>query len=256
MMIPIANFFRKFRIQKYPQEDNLFSIVTSEDQAVNSFISYKQLLIISLLIISTNYVTYSIFKKDVPKATLISDSGTPLYLIDKAQNYIEDLQCFEEEVRRISSRLNIPPEWLMAVIYFESKFNPSVKNYRGSGAVGLIQFMLPSIKDMNQKYGTKWYLNDIQKMSATQQLTLVENYLEIVQERYGEFQSLTDLYLGILYPKAIMVDANDILFSSPSKHYRQNIGLDFNKDGHISKGDIENYLRILFPSALSVRKTS
>lgn len=233
-----------------------FYIISPKRRRNQPLGSFKQVLLISLLILSSNYLTYRIFSSSSNEYVSVLEPQAALYLLDKAEIYVKDLQCFEEEVRRVSSRLNVPPEWLMAVMYFESKFNPSVRNYRGSGAVGLIQFMIPSVKDLNQRYGSRWYMNDIQNMSAVQQLILVEQYLETVQDRYGDFHSLTDLYLGILYPRAITSAQDAILFANPSKRYKQNIGLDFNKDGQITKKDIEQHLHVMFPSALLVRKNS
>ena len=49
---------------------------------------------------------------------------------------------FVKKVQSISSNLNIDPNWLMAIMFWESAgtFSPSVQN-KTSGATGLIQFM-------------------------------------------------------------------------------------------------------------------
>jgi soluble lytic murein transglycosylase-like protein len=50
---------------------------------------------------------------------------------------------FQEKVVQIAERLGTNPNFLMAVMSFETggTFSPSVRNQAGSGAVGLIQFM-------------------------------------------------------------------------------------------------------------------
>lgn len=181
--------------------------------------------------------------------TIEGGNAESLYLLQEAEDHVEDLRAFEEKVREIAQRLNVAPEWLMAVMYIESKFDPSIQNLQGSGATGLIQFMAPTVKDLNQRLGTKYYMSDIQAMPAEQQLDLVYEYLRGVKEKKGEFRSLTDLYLGVLYPSAIGKGADHVLFAKPSRAYQQNRGLDHDKDGKITVGDIDRLLGRLFPSA-------
>ncbi|MEL6135783.1 MAG: transglycosylase SLT domain-containing protein [Bacteroidota bacterium] len=119
-----------------------------------------------------------------------------LFLIDHAAQHIADIALFEGQVRRVANQLDVPPEWLMAVMYTESKFNPSIENLKGSGAIGLIQFTVPAVKDLNQQLNTRYYMSDIKRMTAHQQMDLVFAYLKVVQDRYGKFESLPDLYLG------------------------------------------------------------
>ena len=52
----------------------------------------------------------------------------------------ENREEFTEKVASICSQLNIKPDWLMFVMWFESKLNPQAVNPI-SGATGLIQFM-------------------------------------------------------------------------------------------------------------------
>jgi hypothetical protein len=49
--------------------------------------------------------------------------------------------------------------------------------------------------------------------------------------------SLEDLYMAILWPVAVGKSNDYVLFSSPSKAYEQNKGLDKNKDGNITKAE-------------------
>src|SRR5205085_3198990 len=59
-------------------------------------------------------------------------------------------QAFKDKVVQIASDLGTNPNFLMAVMSFESggTFSPSIKNAAGSGAVGLIQFMPPTAKGL------------------------------------------------------------------------------------------------------------
>ncbi|RMG55109.1 MAG: lytic transglycosylase domain-containing protein [Bacteroidetes bacterium] len=190
----------------------------------------------------------------LPKGRLFADEAPRgLYLIERAAHHVPDTALFAHHIRRISAELDIPPEWLMAVIYHESRFDPAVRNRRGSGATGLIQFMVPAVKDLNDRLGTHYYMRDIRAMSAIEQLDLVQAYLETVQERYGGFDSLTELYLAILFPKALSAESGGTLFASPSRAYRQNIGLDENRDGVVDIRDIDRRMRRIYPTAYEAR---
>jgi hypothetical protein len=49
--------------------------------------------------------------------------------------------------------------------------------------------------------------------------------------------TLEDLYMQILWPRAVGKPLDYVLFSSPSTAYKQNKGLDANKDGNITKDE-------------------
>lgn len=207
------------------------------------------------ILIVSNLMTFILSSPKVEKqemvATLKSES---LYLIDKASQYISNVSVFEYKVRQVARDLDIPPEWLMAVMYTESRFDPSVQNFKGSGATGLIQFMVPTVRELNVRMGTKYYMSDIRQMQAEDQMVLVQEYLNTIRERYGEFNSLTDLYLGILYPRAIGQDYCYTLFAYPSKKYKQNSGLDENRDNTVTVSDIDLRLKRKFPAAYAAKK--
>lgn len=167
----------------------------------------------------------------------------PLYLLDKASLFVRNPNAFAEKVKEISAMLGIAPEWLMAVIYSESKFDAGVENHRGSGATGLIQFMPLTASEMNVS------LERLKRMNHLQQLEYVYLYLQTVRERYGDYQSLTDLYLAVLYPKARGEEYCYTLYARPSQHYKQNIGLDENKDGRVTISDVDRRLKRLYPTA-------
>lgn len=207
------------------------------------------------ILIVSNLMTYLLSSPQADKAEMVSAIKTEsLYLIDKASQYVSDVSVFEFKVREVARNLNIPPEWLMAVMYTESRFDPSVQNFKGSGATGLIQFMVPTVRELNDRMGTEYYMSDIRSMKAEDQMILVQEYLNTIRERYGEFNSLTDLYLGILYPRAIGQDYCYTLFAYPSKKYRQNSGLDENRDHTVTVSDIDLRMKRMFPAAYIAKK--
>jgi len=203
------------------------------------------------LIGTTNFFTHRLSLAEGTSSNisfLPTSLGTsePLYLMDKATPLLQDPPAFRQRVREVADQLEIPVEWLMAVMYAESRFDPSVVNRRGSTATGLIQFMPGTAAELGVTTSM------LGKMSATEQLTYVYAYLDQVRERYGPYQSLTDLYLGILYPKARNQDYCFTLYAKPSVAYNRNSGLDRDKDGRVSVSDVDRYLREKYPTAFVI----
>lgn len=119
--------------------------------------------------------------------------------------------------------------WLMACIAFETgtTFSPSVRNGAGSGAVGLIQFMPSTARDLGNT------VENLALLSAESQLDYVRSYFRRYASR---IDSLSDMYMAILLPKYIGQPEDAVLFSG-GVAYRQNAGLDANHDGKITKAE-------------------
>jgi len=124
------------------------------------------------------------------------------------------------------------PNWLMSCMAFESgeTFSPSVRNAAGSGAVGLIQFMPATAKEL----GTS--TDHLADMTAEQQLEYVARYFGPYK---GKLSRLSDVYMAILWPAAIGKPDDAALWDAATRPttYRQNSGLDANKDLTITKGE-------------------
>jgi len=142
--------------------------------------------------------------------------------------------AFRAEVIKLASDLGCNVNYLMACMAFESgrTFRPDVRNAAGSGATGLIQFM-PSTA---QALGTS--TDALAKMSAVKQLEWVGLYF---WNRRGKLKTLSDMYMAILWPAAVGKSEDYVLFDKADakhpKRYIQNAGLDWNKDGKITKGE-------------------
>jgi hypothetical protein len=143
---------------------------------------------------------------------------------------------FAKGVIGMSRRLAVPdPSYLMSCMAFETgeTFSPSIRNAAGSGAVGLIQFM-PQTAHL---LGTT--TEDLVAMTAENQLMFVETYFK---PRAGKLKTLGDVYGAILWPAMIGKPDDAIVFNKDDvqrpKLYVQNKGLDLNKDGHITRGEI------------------
>ena len=137
--------------------------------------------------------------------------------------------AFKNKVIEISAELGIDPNNLMAAMAFESgrTFSSSIQN-PDSGAVGLIQFMPPTAKGLGTSTAA------LKKMTPLAQLDFVRLYF---LPRKGRLNDLNDLYMAILWPRAVGRLASYVLFAKGSKQYSQNRGLDVNNDGLITKAE-------------------
>lgn len=135
--------------------------------------------------------------------------------------------AFRERVRWIGDDLQIDPNFLMACMAWESgrSFRPDVKNMAGSGATGLIQFMPATARAL----GTT--VEALAKKSAEDQLNEVWKYFKPFK---GRLTTLGDVYCAILWPAAVGKSDDYVLFSKGIT-YRQNAGLDTDKNGVVTK---------------------
>lgn len=136
---------------------------------------------------------------------------------------------FKSKVIQISSDLGCDPSHLMSAMAFETgeTFSPSIQN-KVSKATGLIQFMPKTAVGL----GTT--IAQLAQMSAVDQLDFVKKYLSPFKNKMG---MLSDVYMTILFPKAVGKAEAFVLFAQPSVAYAQNKGLDANKDGQVTKGE-------------------
>jgi hypothetical protein len=65
-------------------------------------------------------------------------------------------------------------------------------------------------------------------------------------------KSLSDVYVTILYPRAVGKAESYVLFKSPSKALRQNSGLDVNRDRQVTKGEAASKVQAKLAKGLAV----
>lgn len=148
---------------------------------------------------------------------------SPTFL-ERAKWIVNDLKIGDNETDGTSK--------LLSCIAWESgrTFSPSVLNKAGSGATGLIQFMPTTARGL----GTT--TKELAAMTAEDQLNYVWKYFAPYK---GKLKTLADLYMAILWPKAVGKPDTFVLFDkakSPTA-YRQNAGLDTDKDGKVTKAE-------------------
>jgi hypothetical protein len=150
---------------------------------------------------------------------------------------------FKERVIKICAELEISPDFLMACMAFETgeTFRADIPNKAGSGAVGLIQFMPKTAEYYNTS------TEALAKMTPVEQLEYVRKYF---YDYKGKLHTLEDVYMAILYPKAIGKDPDTPIFKAPAKIYKQNMGFDANKDGLITPKECSAKLHAAYEKGL------
>lgn len=139
---------------------------------------------------------------------------------------------FRERVWWIADTLGLDPDDLMACMAWESaeSFRPDIRNAAGSGATGLIQFMPSTAVSLGTSTAK------LAKMTAEDQLNYVYKYF---RPYAGRLNNLGDIYMAILWPAGVGKSDEYVLWNKSNKPttYRQNAGLDINKDQRITRGE-------------------
>jgi len=140
---------------------------------------------------------------------------------------------FIDKVKSLASKYGTTPQALLAVMHFETggSFSSGTKNAAGSGATGLIQFMPSTAKGM----GTT--TEALAKLSPVEQLDWVDKYFAQTPLSRNTENSVEDVYMSVLYPKAVGKPSDYVLFEKGTKAYTQNAGLDPTGKGYVTKAD-------------------
>lgn len=139
---------------------------------------------------------------------------------------------FKERIIWVADTLGCPVDSLMACMAWESgeTFRPDIKNAAGSGATGLIQFMPSTARGLGTTTAA------LAEMTAEDQLRYVYEYFKPYQ---GRLHNLGDIYMAILWPKAVGQPDDYVLFDKAKMPtaFRQNAGLDTNKNGLVTRAE-------------------
>jgi hypothetical protein len=140
---------------------------------------------------------------------------------------------FKAGVLWIEQQLGLNADLLMNCMAFETgqTFNPAERNRAGSSGTGLIQFM------RSTALGLGTTVEDLAKMTAVQQLSYVYKYFRKFGADLSSWEQ-ADVYMAILYPAAIGKSLDwQMPWKPGSLAYKQNKGLDLNKDQRITKAE-------------------
>ncbi|MBS1773925.1 MAG: hypothetical protein JST82_13790 [Bacteroidetes bacterium] len=145
--------------------------------------------------------------------------------------------AFAQKVIDIAAWLNIDPNWLMQVMYAESRLNSQAKNIQHGRliAAGLLQWTKAS--------GIAGAPLSILKYNHLQQLDLVKAYFAPYR---GKMHSYFDVYLITFFPSAVGQDDQYVFATSKlpaSLIATQNPAIDTVKDGKITMAEFKEYVR-------------
>jgi hypothetical protein len=177
-----------------------------------------------------------------------------MILIDKfICNFGEDRTAIQKKIEAVCNNLGISPEWLMLVMWQESRLNSkAVNNQKGdpsdpftrakTRATGLIQFM------PNTAAGLGTSNQALFNMNAIGQLDYVQKYYQPYKSKIKNFH---DLYLATFFPAAMGKSDDYILQTSKISAQtivNQNPGFDLNKDGRISVAEFREVITKRVPT--------
>ena len=191
---------------------------------------------------STTPATPTVSTPASAKAQNDNLSGIPSYEVGSYTPACSSVKskAFLDKVKEIARRLNCNYKDLLGVMNSESSLNPQAVN-KSSGATGLIQFMPSTAKAL----GTS--TEALKKMSAVAQLDYVEKYLQQAKRNagFGQMQPISggQLYALIFLPARAK---NEVLTTQNEKYYKPNKGLDNNKDGKITKSELDTRIKKLY----------
>lgn len=142
---------------------------------------------------------------------------------------------FLAKTNQVSTNLGIPEEDLLRVIQFETAGSFAPDQLSGtSSAVGLIQFMPDTAKDL----GTT--SKDLALLNRVQQMDFVEKYLSRFK---GKMKDFGDIYMAVHFPAAVGKDDDYVVYSKDHEYkgrrkaYEANKGMDVNNDGKVTKAE-------------------
>lgn len=245
---------RYVRIHKNLQGDTTEFSAEDEKMLIHGGTNYEDNGGIDLSEYSEDFFKYlEYIVKEKYRDKLYKVAGNiPIKLIVKYNKLIPDIAWgkrvdihFKMKVIEICEELEINPDYLMACMAFETgrTFRADKKNPLSS-ATGLIQFMESTAENL----GTTTLA--LSKMTEVEQLDYVKNYF--ISSK-GKLKTLEDVYMKILWPKAVGMDDNYIVFERYGKTddaYRVNAGLDLDKDNKVTKKEVSSKVRSILEEGL------
>jgi hypothetical protein len=179
-----------------------------------------------------------------------------MILIEKLKrNKGESIAEFERMVQNICRILEINPNWLMMVMWSESRLNAQAVNKQpgdsesaleraAKRATGLIQFMPNTAINLGTTNKALY------AMSAIDQLNYVYKYFK---PWTGKIKNYFDLYFVTFFPGAMGKPDDYILQTkkiSAALIAKQNPGFDINKDSKVTVGEIKRKMYESIPKAI------
>lgn len=153
-------------------------------------------------------------------------------------------EAFAQKVKAIAAWLGIDPNWLMQVMYAESRLNAKAQNIKNKRliAAGILQWTKAS--------GFPGAPQSVLKYNHLQQLDEVKKYFTPYR---GKMHSYFDVYLVTFFPAAVGQGDHFIFATSQlpaSLIASQNPAIDTVKDGKITMAEFKQYVWDSTPDAV------
>jgi len=225
---------------KYMQPSFVKALASNDDKLLfeNSASSYNispEEFIKSIMTNTKNEIKPVSEKKDTkPKSSVkFFDKETK----EKLDNKLG--KGFTAKLEQTAENINCSPKDLLAILCVESALKTDAVN---EGHYGLLQISSSRLRS----YGTTGA--KLIKMDGLEQLDYVEKYFKDKDiNPKGKRMNLGDLYAKVFLPG---LSKNEVLCRKGSKYYRKNKGLDFDKNGNISKTDLKNAAEVKYKRTL------
>ena len=142
---------------------------------------------------------------------------------------------FIAKLLEVSYTLGQDPNKLMAVFAQETgeKFSPNIRS--ADGQIGLLQFTGAAITQINSVFNTAYSKSQLEKMTAEEQLLVVQQYFQSINKKIN---TIDDYALATFSPKNVGKSSSTVIYIKGSDRYFKNKGLDTNKDGKITVGEV------------------
>lgn len=152
--------------------------------------------------------------------------------------------AFGKKVLEIAKYLGTDPNWLMQVMYAESRFKATAQNIQNGRliAAGLLQWTKAS--------GAPGAPQSMLSRNHLQQLDWVKEYFKPYR---GRMNSYFDVYLVTFFPAAVGKPDNYVFSTSKLSAAliaRQNPIININKDDKITMAEFKQYIRNSTPAAV------
>lgn len=128
-------------------------------------------------------------------------------------------QAFAASIESLGNDLGVDPMYLANTMYAESRLNTSIENEAGSGAMGLIQFMPETAKNL----GTT--TDELSRMTPVEQMEYVRKYFSADNLGAGRLRDLRNdpsqhnVNMAVFLPSMI---GKPLDTQIPQKYWRQN----------------------------------
>lgn len=145
---------------------------------------------------------------------------------------------FKDKLLEVCYNLKQDPNKLMAVMAQETGETFKADIWNGRTAVGLIQFTNIALKAINKQKGTSYTKESVSKMTAIEQLDLVQAYYQTPILKRASFKTIEDYAVATFSPANVGKASSNVIYKKGSVGYTKNKSLDLNDDGNITNGEI------------------